>query len=218
MRMKVTLAVIFLICASAPLSAQIVTCQQLINEAAVWDGKTVSIAGEVVGDILRAGKFEWLNVNDGTNALGVWTDTKDVEGMEIVPGNYSIIGTSLEVEGIFNRTCSLHSGETDIHLVNVKVVGEHNEVDASGGWGQAIVCCHFIRACSSSYMGSRLKKEIIRGNESLIIRELHIKAYRAVSVWERPFLFRHRISKLRAAATIILILLWTSPAQIPDFC
>ncbi len=128
MRMKVALAVIFLICASAPLSAQIVTCQQLINEAAVWDGKTVSIAGEVVGDILRAGKFEWLNVNDGTNALGVWTDTLDVEGMEIVPGNYSITGTSLEVEGIFNRTCSLHSGETDIHLVNVKVVGEHNEV------------------------------------------------------------------------------------------
>ena len=68
-------------------------------------------------------------MNDGTNALGVWTDTLDVEGIEIVPGNYSIIGTSLEVEGIFNRTCSLHSGETDIHLVNVKVVGEHNEVE-----------------------------------------------------------------------------------------
>lgn len=129
MRMKATLAVVFLLCATLPLAAQSITCQQLINEAVLWDGKTVTIDGEVVGDVLKVGGFEWLNVNDGTNALGVWADIKDVDGMEIVPGNYSVKGTSLEVEGIFNRTCSLHSGETDIHLVNVKVVGEHKEVE-----------------------------------------------------------------------------------------
>ena len=129
MRMKLILAIGLLLWASATLSAQNITCQQLINEAAEWDGVTVSIIGEVVGDILRSGQSEWLNVNDGTNALGVWTDVKDVESFEIVPGSYSVKGTVLEVEGVFNRTCSMHSGETDIHLVNVKVVGGHDEVE-----------------------------------------------------------------------------------------
>lgn len=128
MRMKLVLTIVILLWASVILSAQSITCQQLINEAALWDGKTVTIVGEVVGDILKAGDSEWLNVNDGTNALGVWTSAEEVSGIEIVPGNYSVKGTFLEVDGVFNRTCSLHSGETDIHLVNVQVAGEHNEV------------------------------------------------------------------------------------------
>lgn len=128
MRMKAIVIVIIILYASLASRAQTVTCQQLISEAAIWNGRTVSITGEVVGDILRTGEFKWLNVNDGTNALGVWANIKDVEGMVIVPGNYSVKGTFLELEGVFNRTCSLHSGETDIHLVRAVLVGGHSVV------------------------------------------------------------------------------------------
>jgi hypothetical protein len=128
LRTKVFFALMLVLCVSAVASAESTTCQQLIVDAAAWNGKTVSITGEVVGDILKTDGFVWLNVNDGTNAIGVWTDVRSLTGIEIVPGNYKVKGTIIEVEGVFSRTCSLHSGETDIHLVRFNVVSDHVDV------------------------------------------------------------------------------------------
>ncbi len=94
--------------------AQSVSSAELINNAKLYDGKVVVFAGEAVGDVMARGKFAWVNINDGNNAIGIWIDgslAKDI----IYTGSYKSKGDWLEVSGIFNRACLQHGGDLDIH-------------------------------------------------------------------------------------------------------
>ena len=93
----------------------------LIERAQEYDGREVVYSGEVIGDILDAGDHVWLNVSDGSNALGVWTD-RDLAREIQVAGRYAQHGDTVQVTGIFLRACPEHGGDFDIHAKSVTLV------------------------------------------------------------------------------------------------
>jgi len=109
--------------------AQDISSTELIKEARQYDGNTVTYRGEVVGDIMIRGDYAWLNVNDGSNAIGIWIKKKMLRGI-IYTGDYKAKGDIIEVSGIFHRSCPEHGGDLDLHarLLTKVVSGEPHPV------------------------------------------------------------------------------------------
>jgi len=97
-------------CFAAPISSE-----ELIQNAREYDGKTVVYKGEVIGDIMMRKEFVWINVNDGVNAIGIWSK-KDLTRDILYTGGYKSRGDMVEVRGIFHRACLEHGGDLDIHI------------------------------------------------------------------------------------------------------
>jgi hypothetical protein len=94
---------------------------ELIEQAKDFDGQEIVYSGEVIGDILDAGDHVWLNVSDGSNAIGVWTDRNLASDIQI-PGRYGQHGDTVQVTGVFYRACPEHGGDFDIHAKSVTLV------------------------------------------------------------------------------------------------
>jgi len=119
------LVFIFLTCVlylvHCDLFAQSISSTELINNAKLYDGKTVVYAGEVIGDIMVRHEFAWINVYDGNNAIGIWLPkdlTKDIQ----YKGSYKAKGDWVEVTGIFQRACLQHGGDLDIHAQSIRKI------------------------------------------------------------------------------------------------
>jgi hypothetical protein len=100
----------------------IISSTELINNAKLYDGKTVVYEGEVIGDVMVRQDYAWVNLSDGTNAIGVWIPkslTKDI----LYEGSYKSKGDWLEVTGTFSRSCSQHGGDLDIHAQAIRKTG-----------------------------------------------------------------------------------------------
>ena len=108
--------------------AYAVSSDELIEKARELDGRTIVYKGEVVTDVLARGSHSWINVNDGSNAIGIWCDTA-LAGKIKSAGNYRHSGDIVEIEGIFNRACSEHSGELDIHAYRLDVIKEGLQIE-----------------------------------------------------------------------------------------
>lgn len=93
----------------------------LIEKTAYWDGKTVTLSGEAIGEILERGNYAWVNINDGTNAIGLWMKLEDAKKITFF-GDYKHTGDTVEATGIFYRACTEHGGDIDIHCSDVKIV------------------------------------------------------------------------------------------------
>jgi len=102
-------------------SAQTTASQELIRNAAFYDGKTVIYEGEVIGDIMKRGAESWINVHDGVNAIGVLIGSDDASRITHV-GGYQTKGDWIEVSGTFNKACPHHGGDLDIHASSVRIV------------------------------------------------------------------------------------------------
>jgi len=94
---------------------------QLIENAKLTDGQTVIITGEAIGEVLERGNHAWVNINDGTNAMGVWLKLDDAKKIRFF-GDYLNVGDKVKVTGIFNKACVEHGGEMDIHAISMEVV------------------------------------------------------------------------------------------------
>ncbi len=101
--------------------AQAVSSNDLINQPEQYDGKIISFAGEVIGDIMVRQGFAWVNVNDKNNALGVWVK-KELLKEIVYSGGYKNIGDWIEITGVFNRACPEHGGDMDIHANTLKKI------------------------------------------------------------------------------------------------
>lgn len=109
------------ICQAEPLSSK-----ELIFNAKTHDGAVISYKGELVGEIMVRGDYAWLNLNDGANAIGVWTPNEETAGL--LAGSYNARGDVLEVSGIFHRACVEHGGDLDIHAQTVVLVEKGNQI------------------------------------------------------------------------------------------
>ncbi len=98
-----------------------ITLNDLIEKGKEFDGKTLSIQGEAVGEVLERGKYAWVNINDRTSALGIWMTNQDA-GKIALFGNYKHIGDIVYASGTFNRACALHGGDMDIHADTVEII------------------------------------------------------------------------------------------------
>ena len=122
---KSVLLIVFLILMvypGAPVLCQSLSSNELIKNAKEYDGKLVTYAGEVIGDVMLRGEFAWVNINDGDNALGVWMSASLAKEIEFV-GNYKSRGDNLEIAGIFHRACLEHGGDLDIHAQSLRRLG-----------------------------------------------------------------------------------------------
>jgi hypothetical protein len=99
--------------------AQQISSTELINNARQYDGKPVIYIGEAVGDVMVRGDFAWVNVNDGENAIGIWT-SKELAGKIGFTGSYHCLGDRLEIAGVFQRNCTRHGGDMDIHALSIR--------------------------------------------------------------------------------------------------
>mgnify|MGYP001766669390 CR=1 FL=1 len=121
----VLLTVVF--CATA--AAQGLSSTALINQAKEYDGKTVTYAGELIGEIMRRGEFAWVNISDGEHSIGVWINAALLKDINFT-GNFKTRGDTVEVTGVFYRACPEHGGDLDIHaqglrkLASGRMVGE----------------------------------------------------------------------------------------------
>lgn len=103
------------------LCAQEVSSSELIQRSRELDGQTVSYQGEVVGDVMHRGAFSWLNVHDGSNAVGVWVDSASSSAVRH-GGSYAWRGDTVGVIGELRRSCPEHGGDLDIHAASLRVI------------------------------------------------------------------------------------------------
>lgn len=106
---------------AAACSAQQISSKDLVSRAKDFDNTAVVYRGEVVGDVMMRGAHAWINVNDGTHAIGVWI-TAAMAGDISRTGNFKQTGDTVEVTGIFHRACCEHGGDLDIHAQQMRVV------------------------------------------------------------------------------------------------
>lgn len=99
------------------------TLNDLINNGKLYDKKEVRVEGEAIGEALSRDKYSWININDKTNALGVYMTNEDSIKVKMY-GGYEKIGDTIEVVGTFNRACKEHGGDMDIHAKEVNVIEE----------------------------------------------------------------------------------------------
>lgn len=93
----------------------------LIEHAKELDGKELTIQGETIGEAMERGEYSWININDGTNAIGVWVSRSDAEKVTSY-GNYKNLGDLILTTGIFHRACKEHGGEADFHADTITVI------------------------------------------------------------------------------------------------
>ncbi|MFH1055746.1 MAG: hypothetical protein V1744_06600 [Candidatus Altiarchaeota archaeon] len=100
---------------------------ELINQSFVHDNTVVLYRGEVVGPVMFRGEDAWVNVYDGTYAIGLFCPADDARKIKFW-GDYNKKGDTIEVTGVFHRTCTAHGGDLDIHCSSLTVVEEGKAV------------------------------------------------------------------------------------------
>ncbi len=111
------------------LAAEKVSVKELTETPEDFDGQTVTIEGEVIGDLMRRGDVTWITVNDdpyvtlqaqeerlraGFNiGIGVWLPTAEANKVKVL-GGYKNVGDRVSVTGVFHRADPEHGGDTDI--------------------------------------------------------------------------------------------------------
>jgi len=94
---------------------------KLIAEAKFYDNQQVLYEGELIGSVLGRGDSAWLNLNDGSNAIGVWAPSAMAQIVKNA-GYYHHRGDLVAASGIFHRSCPEHGGGLDIHAAQLTVL------------------------------------------------------------------------------------------------
>lgn len=93
----------------------------LIEGSMVYDGQVVTVEGEVIGDVMIRRREGWINISDGSGAIGVW-GAPDIVGVVKVGGSYKMTGDRVRVTGTFRRADPAQGGELDVHASKIEVV------------------------------------------------------------------------------------------------
>lgn len=90
----------------------------LIENSIKYNNKEFKIKGEAIGEKMDRGDYGWVNINDGTNAIGIWLTEEQLKEIEVL-GNYKHKGDIIEVIGEFHRDCKEHGGDVDVHAKSI---------------------------------------------------------------------------------------------------
>lgn len=93
----------------------------LIENAISLDSEKVTITAEAIGEKMERSECTWVNVNDGTNSIGVWMDKLTADRIGYF-GDYSHKGDTIRITGTYSRACLEHGGEPDIHAEKLEVI------------------------------------------------------------------------------------------------
>lgn len=117
----ISLFVLFLFLGGAASAASATPINDLINYSSKYTGQTVTVEGEAIGEVLARGDYAWVNINDGTNAIGIWMKLADAQKIQVF-GNYKNKGDTLRVTGLYSTNCTEHGGDVDIHAADMTIV------------------------------------------------------------------------------------------------
>lgn len=112
---------------SSGVQAAEVSSEELFKIPDEYDGKEISLRGEVVGDVMVRGEFAWLNVHDGYGAIGVFAPLGIVQDISY-RGDYTFSGDAIRVRGKFHASCEVHGGDTDIHAQKITILSEGGRI------------------------------------------------------------------------------------------
>jgi hypothetical protein len=114
---------LFLILFAVPCAASDNTTKinDLIEQSISLDNTEVTVQGEVIGEALERGEYAWININDTTNATGIWVKKSDINQIQFY-GDYKHKGDIVKITGVFHRACSEHGGDVDIHCTDIEIV------------------------------------------------------------------------------------------------
>ena len=93
----------------------------LIENSKSIDNSKIILKGEAIGEAMNRGKYSWVNISDGSTAMGIWLESGEAKDIKNF-GKYGHKGDILEVTGTFNRACSEHGGDMDVHAISVKII------------------------------------------------------------------------------------------------
>ena len=105
----------------------LITINDLIENAKALDGQEVVIQGEIIGESMNRGDYSWINMNDTTNAIGIWLKKSDADRI-VHYGNYKNIGDTVKIKGTFYRACKEHGGELDVHCNSLEIMEDGHQV------------------------------------------------------------------------------------------
>ena len=104
------------------------TIESLMDEATLYDGRTVQIVGEAIGDLIRANDADdncWVMLTstdvDNPSSMSVLISADQASQIDHF-GRYGVTGTTLQVRGEYHQACSEHDGQTDIHVTDSAVI------------------------------------------------------------------------------------------------
>lgn len=143
---------------SASAMQDTVEINDLIENASLYDGKTVTVTAEAIGECMERGDHAWVNVNDGSNAIGIWM-TKEESSQIKYYGDYRYTGDTIAVTGIYNRACQEHGGEPDLHCETISVM------KAGEKRSEAISSAKILAAIFFTVLGSLLFVVLKTGNQ-----------------------------------------------------
>jgi len=105
-----------------------VSISDLITQSRSYDGRVIATEGEAIGDLMLRGEYGWVNLSDGSSAIGIYALSKQLGQIKHL-GRYKVVGDRVRVIGTFYDACPVHSGETDIHASRVDIAGTGSIVD-----------------------------------------------------------------------------------------
>ena len=124
MKIKYILIILFFSILSCTAHAsEIVPLHKLFEESQRYEEHKVTVEGEVIGDIMRAGERFWINIKDGDFFLGVVIDSDQKEQIRNL-GRYGVSGDIVRISGIYRLQCTEHHGERDIHAEILEIAEE----------------------------------------------------------------------------------------------
>lgn len=138
------------------------TLNDLIEKGKELNGKQVVISGEAIGEPLNRGENTWVNINDKTNAMGVYMNT-NYSNKIITYGGFNKIGDIIKVSGVFNRACEEHGGDMDIHALNVDILENGKKLDDKVPVYKIVLC--FILIIITSILGMIVYKILNKNND-----------------------------------------------------
>lgn len=106
--------------ATVSASADPVSINELISHSSEYNNKTITITGEAIGECLERQDGSWVNISDGTNAIGIWVTKLDAALIEVY-GDYKHTGDTVTVTGVYYESCREHGGEADVHGISLIV-------------------------------------------------------------------------------------------------
>lgn len=93
----------------------------LIENSKKLNNNNITLKGEAIGEGMNRGEYSWVNISDGSTAMGIWIESTLAKNIKNY-GKYGYKGDIVEINGTFNRACPQHGGDMDIHASSVKII------------------------------------------------------------------------------------------------
>ncbi len=157
MRRLLTLAAsaTFLVVLLAPPALAIdVTAKELIDDGAEYDGMTVTVVGELIGDYgQRRGGYTWTQLNEdpyvvepiardgrpagGNIGIGVMVPSPLMEGLD-APGRYRQVGPLVSLTGVWKYHDPARHGESFLHVAELALVRRGEALSEPPDWAALV--------------------------------------------------------------------------------